>query len=194
MYLSFKVVQIASHTSGTIRDMVDTPTLYWDARDLSVTPTATLQESEEQGVGACADPPLALPPQPPSVRVSSIEPQQRNNKKESRRSSSERNDLIDSTLHEMSARSKVLFESLQKTLSQQSQKQPEEEENIFFFLAKKFKSFSPCTQEWLEDEAMKLFMEAKRREKYTSHESYTTGDNYQESYYQEGPSTSYPNF
>ncbi|GFN88973.1 hypothetical protein PoB_001547900 [Plakobranchus ocellatus] len=41
----------------------------------SVTPTATLQKSEEQGVGACADPPLALPPQPPSVRVLSIESQ-----------------------------------------------------------------------------------------------------------------------
>ncbi|GFN74493.1 hypothetical protein PoB_000099900 [Plakobranchus ocellatus] len=82
----------------------------------SVTPTATLQESEEQGVGACADPPIALPPQPLGMRVSPIEPQQRNSKKELRRSFRERNDLIDSTLHEMSARSEVLFDSLQKNI------------------------------------------------------------------------------
>ncbi|GFN78390.1 hypothetical protein PoB_000489600 [Plakobranchus ocellatus] len=53
------------------------------SRDIlkSVTPIATLQESEEQGVGAFADQPQALPPQPPSVRISSIEPQQSNHLK-----------------------------------------------------------------------------------------------------------------
>lgn len=40
-----------------------------------------------------------------------------------------------------------------------------ENENVFTLLGKKFHNFSPATQSWIEDEILRIYLEAKNMEK-----------------------------
>lgn len=94
---------------------------------------------------------------------------QRAIKRKSEVSSSASN--VAQAIEQASARSASNFASLREMFQSVDQ-----DVDFYMYLSKKTKSFSSETQEWMEDEVMKVYMEAKRRDRETA--QHLNGRNY----------------